>query len=126
MKNVIKKKRFALLFLFVLIPVLIMAGQIKNPDRPEKGTHIFPLKQIWRVKGGGDILFGNIVTVVVSDSGPNPLASREWSSNFCRSVPFAVVKRVGLSTFQPAVFSHSRCAVSIASQAVLSSSAFSR
>ena len=50
MKNPIMKKRFFMLFLFILVPVLIATGEIKNPDQPEKGTHIFPMKEIWRVK----------------------------------------------------------------------------
>lgn len=68
MKKTIMKKRISVLFLFFLVPAIITAGEVKNPDRPGKGTHQFPLNEIWRVRGGQDMLFGNVVTLVVSDS----------------------------------------------------------
>jgi hypothetical protein len=63
-----KKKRATVLFTLFIIPLLIAARGVQNPVRPQKGTHIFPMKEIWRVQGGGDILFGNVITVAVSDS----------------------------------------------------------
>jgi hypothetical protein len=56
------------LFLFLSITSLFAGRNIVNQDHPKKGKHIFPIKEVWRITGGQDILFGNIVTIAVSDS----------------------------------------------------------
>ena len=61
------KKGF--LFGWLLIPVLMLSGQIPLKDQPVKGEWNFKPEKVWEISKAGDEDFGQIGELLVSDAG---------------------------------------------------------
>lgn len=57
----------AVIFLFLLS--VSLQAEIVNPDKPEKGTGNFNIKELWQVDEGESDPFGNIRSILVSKDG---------------------------------------------------------
>lgn len=69
MKTNVSVKAAVLLVMVMMTALFISAGTIENKDAPAKGEYIFPMEKVWQVDTAGEMPFGNVVTVLVSDSG---------------------------------------------------------
>lgn len=62
------KKLFVVIMVIYSITSFLIAGEIKNKDKPLKGEYTFPLEKKWETDKAGDSLFGLVLELLVSDS----------------------------------------------------------